>query len=198
MFPLGTVLFPGAPLPLHVFEPRYRAMTEDLLRGNGEFGVVLIERGREVGGGDLRFATGTVARIVEAARTPDGRWMLAAVGTRRLRVTEWLPDDPYPRAYVEHPADVVAAGSHLERIRRVERALRRVHAMRAELGTRASLDIDLPDEPVAASYAAATLAGLGSLDTYGLLDLDDAAVRLDQLAVLLDEEATILDFRLAQ
>ena len=82
MFPLGTVLFPNAPLPLHVFEPRYRELTETCLRGDGRFGVVLIERGREVGGGDSRFSVGTVARIVEAARTPDGRYLLATEGVQ--------------------------------------------------------------------------------------------------------------------
>src|SRR5439155_458702 len=61
MFPLGTVLFPFVVLPLHVFEPRYRALTRDCLAGSGEFGVVLIERGLEVGGGDERFPVGTVA-----------------------------------------------------------------------------------------------------------------------------------------
>src|SRR4051812_26706984 len=57
MFPLGTVLFPHAVLPLHVFEPRYRALVETCLHSDGRFGVVLIERGYEVGGGDARFAS---------------------------------------------------------------------------------------------------------------------------------------------
>ena len=73
MFPLGTVLFPGAVLPLHVFEPRYRALVRDCLAGDREFGVVLIERGSEVGGGDVRVEVGTVARIVQVAEPPDGR-----------------------------------------------------------------------------------------------------------------------------
>src|SRR2546426_9734352 len=105
MFPLGTVLFPYAVLPLHVFEPRYRALTETCLRGDGRFGVVLIERGHEVGGGDTRFAVGTVARVVEAVELPDGRWLLGAVGARRLRVVSWMPDDPYPLALVEELED---------------------------------------------------------------------------------------------
>ena len=67
MFPLGTVLFPSVFLPLHVFEPRYQELTRDCLAGDNEFGVVLIERGSEVGGGDARFDVGTVARIIEAA-----------------------------------------------------------------------------------------------------------------------------------
>src|SRR6478672_4324189 len=73
MFPLGTVLLPFAHLPLHIFEPRYRALVKDCLAGDGEFGVVLIERGHEVGGGDVRFGVGTVARIVQTAELPDGR-----------------------------------------------------------------------------------------------------------------------------
>ena len=101
MFPLGTVLFPFAPLSLHIFEPRYRALAQDCVRGNGEFGVVLIERGFEVGGGDTRFGTGTVAHLVEAVELPDGRWLLTAVGTRRFRVATWIPDDPYPLALVQ-------------------------------------------------------------------------------------------------
>ena len=64
MFPLGTVLFPHGVLPLRVFEPRYRLMIAHCLEQDARFGVVLIERGSEVGGGDTRFHVGTVAQIV--------------------------------------------------------------------------------------------------------------------------------------
>ena len=107
MFPLGTVLFPYALLPLHVFEPRYRLMMRHVLDGDREFGVVLIERGSEVGGGDTRFDVATVARVVQAAELPDGRYALATVGMGRVRVLSWLVDDPYPRA------EVVALGDPL-------------------------------------------------------------------------------------
>src|SRR5437773_454261 len=100
MFPLGTVVFPHAVLPLHVFEPRYRAMMRDVLAGDQEFGVVLIERGSEVGGGDVRFGVGTLAHIVQSSELSDGRFALAAVGVQRFRVERWLPDDPYPRAEI--------------------------------------------------------------------------------------------------
>ena len=100
MFPLGTVLLPSLLLPLHVFEPRYRTLVDDCVAGDGEFGVVLIERGSEVGGGDVRTDVGTVARILEVERFDDGRFAVAAVGTRRIRVERWLDDDPYPRAEV--------------------------------------------------------------------------------------------------
>ncbi|MGN6600680.1 MAG: LON peptidase substrate-binding domain-containing protein, partial [Actinomycetes bacterium] len=100
MFPLGSVLFPGMPLPLQVFEPRYLALVSDLLAGEAqEFGVVLIERGSEVGGGDVRFEVGTVATIV-SVQVADGFIALLARGGRRFQVVRWLADDPYPRAEV--------------------------------------------------------------------------------------------------
>ncbi len=98
MFPLGTVLFPSLFLPLHVFEPRYRVLARRCMDGDREFGVVLIERGSEVGGNDVRTMVGTVAQIVDATELDDGRWVLGTVGTRRVRVREWLADDPFPRA----------------------------------------------------------------------------------------------------
>src|SRR4051812_43593478 len=85
MFPLNAVVFPGMALPLHVFEPRYRALTRHCLDTDRRFGSVLIERGSEVGGGDVRFDVGTCVRIVEADELPDGRWVLVAVGVERLR-----------------------------------------------------------------------------------------------------------------
>ena len=80
MFPLETVLFPSAVLPLRVFEPRYRKMFEDLLVGNPEFGVVLIERGSEVGGGEARSGIGTMARVLEARESGGGHWTVVAMG----------------------------------------------------------------------------------------------------------------------
>jgi uncharacterized protein len=201
MFPLGGVLFPYAVLPLHVFEPRYRALTEACLAGDGEFGVVLIERGSEVGGGDTRFEVGTVAKIVEAGRLPDGRYVLATVGTRRLRVREWLPEEPYPRAEVElldDPADVEDVSDSVEARAGVERQLRRVLALQAELGASGPpVDVRLDADPARASFEAAAVAPLGPLDAQRLLELDSTAGRLDELAKLLEEEAGFLELRLA-
>jgi Lon protease-like protein len=198
MFPLGSVLFPHAVLPLHVFEPRYRALTEHCLAGEREFGVVLIERGSEVGGGDVRFGVGTVARIVQAGELDDGRWVLVTVGTERLRVREWLSDDPFPRADVVRVDDDMSVDAP-DRIAEIAAALRRVLALRAELGdpTASGIDVRLDDEPVRASFEAAALASLGPLDAQGLLELDDAAERLARLGALLTDEAAVLEFRLA-
>ena len=197
MFPLGSVLFPHAELPLHVFEARYRALTEACLAGDGEFGVVLIERGRDVGGVDSRFSVGTVARIVAAGRLPDGRYLLATVGTRRLRVREWLPDEPYPRAAVELLGEPAPAADALDARADVERLLKRVLAMAAELGEAPqAVGVDLDDDPVQAGYEASAAAPIGPLDAQRLLELDDPSERLAQLRGLLAEQAELLEARL--
>lgn len=202
MFPLGSVLFPHALLPLHVFEARYRALTEACLAGDGEFGVVLIERGSEVGGGDTRFTVGTVAKILEAGRLPDGRFVLAAVGTRRLEVRRWLSEEPYPRAEIDLLDDAARdePDAHATGARRaeVERLLRRVHALRSELGeTASSADITLDEETARASFEAAAVAPLGPLDAQRVLELDPPSARFEALAGLLSEEARFLELRLA-
>ncbi len=198
MFPLGTVLFPHALIPLHVFEPRYRALTEDCLAGDGEFGVVLIERGSEVGGGDTRVEVGTLARILEAGRLPDGRYVLATTGVRRFRVQRWLPEEPYPRAEIDLLEDDVLSSGTGEQRRDVERILLRVLALRTELGEPGPpVNLRLPDDPVRASYEAAALAPLGPLDAQRLLELDSPSARLEALTALLEEEAGFLELRLA-
>jgi uncharacterized protein len=198
MFPLGSVLFPHAQLPLHVFEPRYRALAETCLAGDGEFGVVLIERGSEVGGGDTRFSVGTVARIVAAGRLPDGRYLLATEGTRRLRVREWLPDDPYPRADVELLGEPGAPADARDVRDDVERQLKRVLAMAAELGEAApAVDLELADDPAQAAFEAAAAAPIGPLDAQRLLELDDPGARLEVLRRLLTDQAELLELRLS-
>jgi Lon protease-like protein len=196
MFPLGTVLFPHAVLPLHVFEPRYRAMMRDVLAGDQEFGVVLIERGSEVGGGDVRFDIGTMAHIVQSSELPDGRFALAAVGVQRFRVEAWLPDDPYPRADVvdlgEPPpaADLQAAvGPVVSTLREVYELAARVH------GSDAPPAIDVSPDPEQASYEVAALASLGPLDAQRVLELPDTEARLRVLGELLSEHAAMLRAR---
>lgn len=200
MFPLGTVLFPHVVLPLHVFEPRYRAMTRDCLAGDREFGVVLIERGHEVGGGDVRFATGTVARILQAAESEDGRWAIVAVGVRRVHVVEWLPDDPYPRALVE---DVVALPATeppaTEDLSRAERAVRRALALKGELDepVAAPPAFELADDVEVASWQLAAFAPVGPVDQLRILEEVDLRDRLQLLADLVEDEASVLALRLA-
>jgi Lon protease-like protein len=198
MFPLGTVLFPGAVLPLHVFEPRYRTLVQRCLAGEPEFGVVLIERGHEVGGGDVRTSVGTVARLVEVAELPDGRYAIVTVGTRRIRVTAWLDDDPHPRAEVEDWPDDPSPGDLDETFHDVVTTLRRVLALSAELGRPAPpATIDLPSEPTLGVYHAAAAAPLGPHDRQRLLAAPGPDQRLNLLGELLDEQATALALELA-
>ena len=197
MFPLGTVLLPGAHLPLRVFEPRYRRLVEACLDGEPEFGVVLIERGSEVGGGDRRFDVGCVARILSAVRLDEGRWLLSTVGTRRVRVVRWLPEAPYPRAEVEAWDDPRPGPDAAERRAATLTALRRVLALAAEMGEPvADATTPVEGEPVRASYQMAALAPLGELDRLGLLAAPSPDERLDRLARLLEEEASVLASRL--
>jgi Lon protease-like protein len=198
MFPLGSVLVPGMILPLHVFEPRYRQLVRDCLTGDGEFGVVLIERGSEVGGGDVRTDVGTVARIVQAQETPDGRFAVGAVGVRRIRVERWLDDDPYPRAEVVDWPDPAPPGAGVAVLDEVATLLRRVSALLAELGEPAPpLDLELSEDPVVAGYQATAVAPLGPADRQQLLRAPDAQRRAEMLLDLLAGHLDVLRARIA-
>jgi uncharacterized protein len=205
MFPLGTVLVPGMPLPLHVFEPRYREMLRDCLAGDRTFGVVLIERGSEVGGGDVRTGVGTRARIVQAEELPDGRWAVVALGVERIRVDRWLPDDPYPRAEVTpwpddpatDPADADADAGADPRTG-IAVLVRRAGALVRELGhPGAPLDLELDGDPVVDSYQAMLAAPLGPADRQELLAAATLGERWSLLHDRLTEQIELLEARLA-
>jgi len=203
MFPLSTVLFPGELLPLHVFEPRYRALVADCLEHEPhEFGVVLIARGSEVGGGDVRTDTGTVARIEALSRSHDGRYALLAQGTSRLRVEEWLEDDPYPQANVS-PLEDAAAGDRVAfdaAFDAARTAVWRVEALLSEMsadeqsGGRRTPDFDTGQHRDDAaggdeSWALCRRLPLGPLDRQRLLSAGDPVERLSLLAELAGDTA---------
>jgi len=191
MFPLGTVLFPHALLPLRVFEPRYRVMTERVLKAEREFGVVLIERGSEVGGGDTRFDVGAVAQIVRAQQLGDGGYVLATVGIRRLRVVRWLPDDPYPQAEIADFPEPTPAAAAAARDRALG-ALDEVFTIYRQRDPRVPELPPVADDAVQASYEMAALAPIGPLDAQRLLETAAASERLLGLAELLEEHARVL------
>ncbi|MGH9305290.1 MAG: LON peptidase substrate-binding domain-containing protein [Acidimicrobiales bacterium] len=200
MFPLGTVLFPHLLLPLHVFEPRYRAMTTDCLAGSREFAVVLIERGSEVGGAgtESRFGVATVARIVEEAQFADGRWALLARGERRVRVSCWLPDDPYPVALVEAlPEPEMLPGDHAK-LAEVERVVRRGLAMAAELATESTFPatVDLARDPEIAIWQLCGIAPISTVDRQKLLEADGPTARISLLSELGQAANEVLAYRL--
>jgi Lon protease-like protein len=200
MFPLGMTLLPGALLPLHVFEPRYRQMVYDILSDDvnpPEFGVTMIERGHEVGGGDARAEVGTVARIVDMQVTPDGRYAVVAVGTERLRVNSWLPDDPYPLADVdvwpdEDDPDPVPAAE----IAALHRRVREINDLVRSLGDEAPPpDAEISDDPRMAVYHLGSLSPLGPVDRHRMLLAPGLAERVQVLLAALDDAAAVLEFR---
>ena len=125
LFPLNTVLCPGIALPLHIFEPRYRALVKHCLETTSPFGVVLIREGREVGAGAISFTgIGTIAEIRDAGAYEDGRYDLLIVGTRRFEVRRVLTGRrPYLVAEVELLPE--EAGDEDEAHRLAMRATRR-------------------------------------------------------------------------
>jgi len=201
MFPLGSVLLPGALLPLHVFEPRYRQLVQDCLEDSDhEFGVVLIERGHEVGGGDVRSNVGTVARMLQVAEMTDGRYALVTIGTRRIRVNAWVPDDPYPLADVDDwPDDEDVDTDGLDhRLEQMAARVRRVNAIAAEAGA-ANIDTEwkLTADALVDSYRLSAAAPLGPADQQRLLRARGPAERVALLADALDDVEAILQFRLS-
>lgn len=195
MFPLGHPVFPGAPLGLRVFEPRYLEMMAGVLAGDRRMGVVLIERGSEVGGGDVRAGIGTVVEIVHVEDAGPRQLALVAVGRERIRVREWLPDDPYPHALVE-PAPTSGSAPPAS-VDAAERAVRRALALAAEMGGQSvAADLRLPDGDPERIDALCALAPLGPFDKQRLLAADEAAARVELLAHLAAEAGDLLARRL--
>ncbi len=170
MFPLGSVLFPGMPLPLRVFEPRYVAMLSSVLgETEHEFGVVLIERGSEVGGGDVRFSVGTVARIVTVDVT-EGSIELLATGAARFEVVRWLQDDPFPRAEVRELDALEVDESTPSELDAAEAVVRATLAHASEFVELPwPADVELSAELAQRIWQVAGIAPLNSLDQYALL-----------------------------
>jgi uncharacterized protein len=197
MFPLGTVLFPSVYLPLHVFEERYRAMVRFCLDHDRTFAVTLIERGSEVGGGDVRTTVGTSAQIIEATEMGDGRWALGAVGMQRIRIVRWLEDDPYPRAEIEpwpdEPTNSAPGDDPGDALTAVTGRLRRVLAIHAEMGDPVvAATVELSDDPMLASFQASAVAPFGPADHQALLVAESTSARLALLDQLLsDHEADL-------
>lgn len=191
MFPLSTVVFPGGQLPLQVFEPRYLALTADCLDRDREFGVVMITRGSEVGGGDQRVDTGTVVRIDRGSQLPGNRLFLEVRGVRRIRVHEWMPDDPYPQAMVEEIADGSFGPADGRALASAESAVRRLRSLLSEMGDVPALphDLDVGDQAEEVAWRLCALAPLNLMDRQHLLETDDPKVRMEVLTELCEAMA---------
>lgn len=200
MFPLSAVLFPQATMPLHVFEPRYRQLMHDCLEGDPRFGVVLIERGSEVGGGDERAELGTRGVITRAAELPDGRWVLEVRGEAVVVIEEWLPDDPYPQALVREPEPVAKAYDETSLAPPLEDAAQRVRRARALLAEHGGgpalepgLELDGGGDAELAAWQLCAVAPVNAYDAQRLLAAEGAPERVALLVELMD--ALELDLR---
>jgi len=193
MFPLGSVLFPGVTLPLNIFEERYRSLAKRCVNNEEPFGVVLIEKGHEVGGGDVRSSVGCLARIIEHREFPDGRWALLIRGESRILVEEWLDDDPYPNAVI---TDLPDDDCPLSMDRCME-VLKRLTALTVAAKS-AGYEMPIIDAEALAvgvdaeelGYRIAHLTPAGSFDRQKILTRSNSAERLDcieELVVGLEE-----------
>jgi Lon protease-like protein len=197
LFPLGTVLYPGLLLPLHIFEERYRRLVRDLLAGPAprRFGIVAIRKGRETGidGISALHEIGCIATVRRVTEREDGRFDLVAIGTQRFRLTELDDSMPYLRGEVdlldEETGDERAAGLAARAVR--SSFVTYLDALAARGGTAVSVP-DLPQEPVLLSYLVAASMIVDLSDKQILLDEPDAAGRLAAERALLARETTLL------
>lgn len=204
MFPLQSALLPGETLPLRVFEPRYSRLVQDCLAAaDPAFGVVLISRGLEVGGGDVRSEIGAMARIGEYADLGMGQYqMLAPVG-ERIRVRQWLPDDPYPRALVEpwpdEPGPPVGPEQIGDVVDRILRLYRRVaQAQGVQLAPDAlAVDAETADDPSRHLYALAARVPMGPADRYAVLAAPTLTQRVGVLTDAIDTVTAMIEFQLS-
>jgi uncharacterized protein len=207
MFPLQSAFLPGEDLPLQIFEPRYAELVRDCMRDdNPRFGVVLISQGREVGGGDLRCDIGTVATITECVEIAGAdRFMLRCQTAERIKVCEWLPDDPYPRAIVEEWPDEPGAPVSAGQVEELEDRMMGLFERIAE-----ARDLPVPDreevlgvtsendEPGERLYALASRIPIGPADRYSVLSAPSAADRLAALSEAVESVAAVIEFQLSQ
>jgi Lon protease-like protein len=137
--------------------------------------------------------------MVQIDALPDGRYAVVAVGTRRIRVLAWLPDDPYPLADVEDwPDDDADADGLPARVEVIHDKLGAVLDLAVRAGDLRDVpDLQVSDDPLLASYHLAGLAPIGPADRFRLLSARSPAERLDLLAEVLDDVEAMLRFRLA-
>ena len=200
LFPLGTVLFPGLLLPLHIFEERYRQLVRDLLAEPAprRFGVIAIRKGRETGidGISALYQIGCTATVRQVTERDDGRFDLVTAGTQRF----WLADLDDSKPYLQGKVDLLpeqsggqaAAGDAAQAVQAVQAAFRTYLSALAARGATQLAVPDLPADPVLLSYLVAASMIIDLSDKQALLAEPDAAGRLAAEHALLSRETTML------
>ena len=197
LFPLGTVLYPGLLLPLHIFEERYRQLVRDLLaRPEPQtFGVIAIREGRETGPDGVRalHEIGCTATLRQVKELDDGRYDIVTIGTQRFLLSSVDDSRPYLQAEVELLAETVGdeTGAVLA-ARSVQDAFRTYLGALAERGVTQVSIPDLPDDPILLSYLVAASMVIDLRDKQALLAEPDALHRLVTERMLLSRETTML------
>jgi uncharacterized protein len=180
LFPLNTVLFPGAVLNLHVFEERYRRMIAECLDANEAFGVVLIRDGHEAGDPDVMpHEVGTTAEISEVTPLPAGRYHISTTGGRRFRIERIVSRDPYLTAevqYLEDDGDDADARAS-ELTHRVLREFREYVKLLVAFSGNAT-EVEVPHGPVDVSYVVGDALQVADTLKQRLLELRTAEARL--------------------
>lgn len=205
MFPLQSASLPGEIIPLRIFEPRYARLVQDCLAApDPAFGVVLISQGREVGGGDIRSDVGVRARIAEWAEDGPGQYQLIAVAGERIRVTRWLPDDPYPVAETEPWPDEPGPVVGPERIGEVVDGILALYRRVADAaGGRLrpdvlAVDAETADDPARHIYTLAARVPMGQADRYAVLSAPTLAARVDALIDAIETVTAMVEFQLSE
>jgi uncharacterized protein len=197
LFPLGTVLYPGLLLPLHIFEERYRQLVRDLLAGPepGQFGVIAIRKGRETGvdGVSALYEIGCIAALRQVREHSDGRFDLVTAGTQRFRLMSLEHGRPYLQGQVdllaEDTGDEAAAAAAVQA---VQRAFGDYLVALAARGAGEVTIPELPDEPIALSYLVAASMVVDLPVRQALLAEPDALRRLQAERELLARETAML------
>jgi Lon protease-like protein len=204
LFPLGTVLFPGLVLPLHVFEERYRLLIRDLLRRPEphRFGIVSVEPGQvTVDEGPLEHPpepgpglamVGCTAEVHGVIPHADGRFDVVTVGGRRFDVMGVDYSLPYLRADVEFRPDC-AGPDPGPAARRVTRLFRLYRGRLADAGAEVRRPVELPPDPVRLSYLIAAAVVLDRAEKQRLLEAEDASARFRLEEEFLLRETRLLD-----
>jgi Lon protease-like protein len=192
VFPLDHVLLPGLPLPLHIFEPRYRQMLADIEASRGGFGIVALSRGSETSA-DVDFAKiGTLAEILEKEPYPDGSCDLLTVGSRRFRIVDVDSSaKPYLQAQVEWldeddgdlPTDLALMVTAL---------FGRYSQVLSDVSDR-DRDVELVGDPVRLSYEVAARVQLPVSQRQKLLAMPTAADRLLACLIVMRREITLIE-----
>lgn len=190
LFPLGLVLFPGMVQPLHIFEPRYREMTKRCLDGAGTFGVALALP-ESAFHNEVPAHIGSMARIADYHRLPDGRYNLLAVGARRFEIVETMRDQPYLRGLVRTLPEPVGYGPVTSLAREARRLLDAYLALVLSDVENGGKGIAIPGDPIELSYFIAVLLPCEDRAKQELLEAECATTRLERELDLLRYEIGI-------